>query len=223
MIRAAREFINKEKLNWDKKLYIAGYSAGGFATMSLQKKIEEEVPTEFNLRASSCGAGAYDKTAFMKYLVSNKTSGALQANQLYLWVLLTYDRLYNLNRPMTAYFKEPYATQIQANKQNTTINGSLNAIMSDAFVKGLNDGTDTGFLNAVKNNDVFDWKPITPTRLYHGDADQLVFYFNSANAEKAMKAKNAPNVTLIPLKGKDHTTAIQDFLLGTYEFFSSTQ
>lgn len=223
MIRASKEFITEQKILWDERLYIAGYSAGGFATMALQKKIEEETGSEFNLRASSCGAGAYDKTAFMKYLTSTKTAGSVSSNQLYLWTLLTYDRLYNLNRPTTQYFKDPWAASIQSSKENTAVNVSFNTIFTDAFVKGVADGTDTGFLNAVKDNDVYDWKPKTPTRLYHGDADQLVFYFNSQNAFNAMKARGATNVELIPLKGKGHDTAIQDFLLGTYQFFSSIQ
>lgn len=223
MIRASKEFMREQKISWDERLYIAGYSAGGFATMSLQKKIEEETGTEFNLKASSCGAGAYDKTAFMKYLIGTRTGGAVNSNQLYLWVTLTYDRIYNLNRPMTQYFKEPWASLIQTSKENTNVNVSLNSIFTDAFVKGIADGTDTGFLNAVKDNDVFDWKPKTPTRLYHGTADQLVFYFNSQNAVTAMKARGATNVELVPIQGKDHGTAITDFLLGTYQFFSSVQ
>lgn len=223
MIRASKEFIRQQSIAWDERLYIAGYSAGGYATMSLQKKIEEETGTEFNLRASSCGAGAYDKTAFMKYLISTKTGGTVNYNQLYVWVTLTYDRIYNLNRPLTQYFKEPWAGLIQKDKEKANVNVSFNTIFTDAFAKGIADGTDTGFLNAVKDNDVYDWKPKTPTRLYHGDADQLVFYFNSVNAFNAMKARGATNVSLITLKGKDHATAVQDFLLGTYEFFSSTQ
>lgn len=223
MIRASKEFVKEQKVGWDERLYIAGYSAGGFATMSLQKKIEEETGNEFNLKAASCGAGAYDKTAFMKYLISTKTGGTVSSNQLYLWVLLTYDRIYGLNRTLSTYFKEPYLGLIQAQKDKASINVSLNTIFTDAFVKGVTDGTDTGFLNAVKDNDVFDWKPKTPTRLYHGDADKLVFYFNSQNAYNAMKTKGATNVELVTLKGKDHSTAIQDFLLGTYQFFSSIQ
>ncbi|MEZ4905808.1 MAG: lipase family protein [Spirosomataceae bacterium] len=176
MIRASKEFLKEQKITWDERLYIAGYSAGGFATMALQKKIEEETGSEFNLRASSCGAGAYDKTAFMKYLISTKTGGQSSSNQLYLWTLLTYDRIYGLNRPVTQYFKDPYAGLIQTSKENASITVSLNTIFTDAFAKGVNDGTDTGFLNAVKDNDVYDWKPKTPTRLYHGDADQLVFF-----------------------------------------------
>ncbi len=223
MLRASKEFMREQNIAWDERLYLAGYSAGGFATMSLQKKIEEEAKGEFNLRASSCGAGAYDKTAFMKYLISTKTSGNVSSNQLYLWVTLTYDRIYNLNRPTTQYFKEPWAGLIQTNKENTTINVSFNTIFADAFVKGIADGTDTAFLNAVKDNDVYDWKPNTPTRLFHGTADQLVFYFNSENAVKAMKARGATNVELVPINGADHGTAVQEFLLKTYQFFNTIQ
>jgi alpha-beta hydrolase superfamily lysophospholipase len=223
MIRASKEFVKQQNISWDERLYIAGYSAGGFATMSLQKKIEEETGSEFNLKASSCGAGAYDKTAFMKYLIGTKTGGIVSSNQLYLWTMLTYDRLYGLNRTLSTYFKEPYLALIQAQKDKASINVSLNTIFTDAFVKGIADGTETGFLNAVKDNDVYDWKPKTPTRLYHGTADQLVFYFNSQNAVNAMKARGAANVELVPLNGKDHGTAVQDFLLGTYQFFSSIQ
>jgi hypothetical protein len=86
MIRATKEFIAKEKLNWNNNLYIAGYSEGGFATMSLQKLIEEETGTEFNLKASSCGAGAYNKSLSFKTLVSTPSSGNPQHNASYIWV-----------------------------------------------------------------------------------------------------------------------------------------
>jgi pimeloyl-ACP methyl ester carboxylesterase len=223
MLRAAKEFITKEKANWNQNLYIAGYSEGGYATMSLQKKIEEEAPTEFNLKASSCGAGAYNKTLSFKTLATTKSSGDSQHNASYIWVLLTYDRVYKLNRPMTAYFAEPYATQIAKDKQNVRISGSLTTILSDAVKKGVTDGTDTALLNAVKDNDIFDWKPKTPTRLYHGTADTYVPYFNSQTAFDAMQKRGATNVALFPVAGGEHGSTIQSFLLGTLEFFSNTK
>lgn len=220
MIRASVEFITQEKTNWNKKLMITGYSQGGFATMSLQKKIEEEFPKEFNLVASSCGAGAYNKTEFMKRLITTKSLGVASYNQLYLWVAQTYDRVYKLNRPMSAYFKEPYLADIQVNGINSNINVSLDMAFNDTFKKGIMDGTDTAFLNAVKDNDVFDWAPKTETQLYHGDADPLVGYFNSETALKAMKAKGG-NVTLTTVSGGTHDSSIQQYLLGTYSFFDS--
>jgi alpha-beta hydrolase superfamily lysophospholipase len=223
MLRAAREFMSKNNINWDKHLYLAGYSEGGYATMALQKKIEEETGDEFNLVASSCGAGAYDKTAFMKQVINERTSGVASINELYVWVLLTYDRIYGLNRPMTYYFKEPYATQVAAKGKEAVINVSLNQAFTDSFKKAINDGTDEGFLKAVRDNDIYDWKPRTPTQLYHGDADNTVLYLNSVNARDAMQKRGATNVELKPIRGGTHATSILSYITGTYSFFGKTK
>ncbi|GAB3507856.1 hypothetical protein GCM10027341_43010 [Spirosoma knui] len=220
MIRASREFIKQEKVNWNEKLFIAGYSLGGYATMALQKKIEEETGTEFNLVASSCGAGPYHVSAFMNTLLNQKTHGIPQYNGLYTMVLSTYNRVYGINRPLSFYFNEPYAAAVQRDPFGSNIPISFNESLTDAFRAGVNAGTDTQFLNAVKDNDIYDWKPRTPTQLYHGDADRQVFYLNSVDANDAMKKRGAP-VEFIPLKGKDHGEGISDFLLGTYQFFSA--
>jgi pimeloyl-ACP methyl ester carboxylesterase len=224
MLRAAKEFLKgQNEVKWDDKLYVAGYSEGGYATMSLQKKIEEEASSEFDLRASSCGAGAYDKTAFMEYVINSPTHGISSYNTLYLWVLLTYDRIYKLNRPASYYFKEPDASRIATSGINVTINQSFNTILNDSFKKDLNDGTDKGFIDAIGDNDVYNWKPKTPTRLYHGDADKLVFYFNSEKAYNTMKGLGAPDVQLITIPKGDHSSSIVTFLAGTLAFFTSTK
>ncbi len=224
MIRACKEFLRGQtEVKWDEKLYIAGYSEGGYATMALQKKIEEEAATEFNLRASSCGAGAYDKTAFMKYIINSPTQGISSYNSLYLWVLLTYDRIYKLNKPSTYYFTDKYASQIAQNGVNVTINESFSNILNDSFKKQLNDGTDKGFIDAIADNDVYNWKPKTPTRLYHGDADQLVFFFNSQNAYDAMQKLGATNVELFKYPTGTHSSTVLFFLTGTQDFFANVQ
>lgn len=222
MLRASKEYIQKNNVRWDERLFLTGYSEGGYATMALQKLLEEQFPTEFNLRASSLGAGAYHKTATMKHLINERTDGIGTYNRLYLWALTTYNDMYkDLRRPLSAYLKEPYATQVQQGSASVSV--SLNETFTDAFKKGVNDGTDKAFLAAVADNDVYDWKPKTPTRLYHGDADNLVFYFNSKDAYDAMQKRGATNVQLITLRNRNHTSAITDYLLGTYEMFSTVQ
>jgi pimeloyl-ACP methyl ester carboxylesterase len=224
MLRAARQVLTNQGVNWDKRLLIAGYSEGGYATLSLQKKIEEETGSEFNLVASSCGAGAYDKPAFMKQILNNTTSTDASISRLYLWVLLTYDRIYNLNRPASYYFKEPYATRIAANGYTANLSGqSFNQIVTDSFRQAVNNGTDTDFLKAVQDNDIHDWKPRTNLRLYHGDADDTVLFLNSQNAYDAMRARGATNVQLIRLSGANHATGILGYITGTYDFFGSLQ
>lgn len=223
MLRAAKEFLKGQtEVKWDEKLYIAGYSEGGYATMSLHKMIEEEAAGEFNLRASSCGAGAYDKTAFMKHIINTKTHGSASSNSLYTWVLLTYDRIYGLNRPASYYFKEPFATNITANGISAPINQSFDSALNESFKKDLNDGKDDKFIKAIADNDVYNWKPKVPVQLYHGDKDDLVFYFNSVKAYDTMKALGA-NVTLTTIPGGTHGSSVSHFLIGTLAFFTSTK
>ena len=222
MLRASREFLAQNKVNWDKRLYITGYSEGGYATMSLHKKMEEEAAGEFNLRASSVGAGAYDKTSFMKFVVNTSATTRPDYNSLYIWTLLTYDRIYGLNRPMSYYFKEPYATQIQTQRENVNIGVSLNQIFTDGFKQAVNSGSDATFVKAVADNDVFDWKPAVPVQLYHGRADLLVPLFNSQNAEAAMKKRGA-TISSTYVEGANHTDTaiISQYALGTFGFFQS--
>ena len=172
LLRAAREYIQSDaSINWDKRLYLAGYSAGGTATMALYKKMQDEVPTEFNLRAVSCGAGAYDKTNFTLAVVGKPSSGEVNANRAFIWVLLTYNQIYGINRPLSYYFNEPCLTEVQAKRQLATVTVSMDQALTDTFKKNLLNGTDTQFLAALADNNVYDWKPLTPLRLYHGEAD----------------------------------------------------
>ena len=223
LLRAAREYVATDAtINWDKRLYLAGYSEGGFATMSLFKKVQDEAPTEFNLRAVSCGAGAYDKTSFMTALLTKPSSGEANANRSFLWVLLTYDSVYKLNRPLSSYFKEPYLTQIIAQRQAATINVSFDQILTDSFKQGILNGTDTGFLNAVADNNNYDWKPNTPLLLFHGLADTQVFPLNSQNALAAMQKRGATTVTSDFREGLTHATGIQQWLEDTFRQVIST-
>ncbi len=219
-IRSVIEYIKEEKLNWNTKLLLGGYSQGGYSTMCIQKEIEEKHSNEFNLVASSCGSGAYNKTATIKDFLLNKTSGETTNNRSYIWVMLTYDKIYKFNRPMSDYFIEPFASQIAKDGFRVTINKSFDEILNPNFKKGILDGTETKWINALAENDVFNWKPTVPTRLYHGDADTYVPFLNSSTAEAAMKKNGSSSVELITIKGGTHSTAIFDFFLGTFELFS---
>lgn len=222
MLRAAKEFVKGQNdIKWNQKLYLAGYSEGGYATMSLQKKIEEEASTEFNLKATSCGAGAYDKTAFTDNIINNTTQGITRYNKLYLWVLLSYDRIYKLNKPKSYYFKEPYATQVDQKGIEAEINVSFNTTLTETFISEVNNGTNKGFIDAVADNNVYNWKPITPTRLVHGDKDPVVFYLNSVNAYAAMKKLGAPDVELITIPNGTHDSSIDEYLIYTLTFFQT--
>jgi pimeloyl-ACP methyl ester carboxylesterase len=220
MLRAARDFVQKNNVNWNGKVFLSGYSQGGHATMSLLKMMEEQFPTEFTISAATCGAGPYNVEGFMNDLINKPTHGIASYNNLYISVLQMFNRVYGLNRPMSSYFKAPYAADVQANGNRSNVNVSINTTFADSFRTGLNNGSDTEFLRAVRDNNVYDWKPKTPLQLIHGTADQQVFYRNTTDAFTAMQARGATNVERIPVEGKDHGPAIQEFILYTYSFFN---
>lgn len=220
-IRAVKEYLEKENINWNKKLMIAGYSQGGYATLALQKLIEETASSEFNLVASSCGAGAYNKTLSMQTIATQPSVGDVNHNQSYIWVLQTYDRIYGLNRPVSSYFKSPYAEQIIQNGFRAQIAVSFNQILQESLVKGIQDKTDTTLLNAFADNDLMNWAPKTVTQFYHGTNDEYVPFFNSETTVAEMKKRGATQITLIPIQGGTHGTAISTFLTGTFSLFST--
>ncbi|MBP6385596.1 MAG: phospholipase [Pseudarcicella sp.] len=221
MTRASAEFLRKNNIKWKNKLMLTGYSEGGFATMSALKKIEENTnENEFNVLGASCGSGAYNKTAFLDKLVLEKTYSNPTYNFNYMWLMSTYNRIYKLNRKGADFFKTPYAAKFDSTGYNADFKVILNDAFSDAFKNAIRNKTDAPFFTALADNDVFNWKPKTEIKLFHGDTDQLVLYLNSQTAYENIKAKGG-NITLTTLTGKDHSSGLQGFLKGTYAFFKS--
>ena len=219
MIRAAKEFLHDIHQPWNNKLYLQGYSEGGLANLSLQKYMEDN-HLPFNVKAASTGGAPSHITKIAQYIFNYPSDPGSVKN--YLAVILFYNSFYpQLHRAVSDYLIEPYATDVQNNGLNATINTSLNTILNPSFVNGINTGTDQGFLSALANNDVYDWKPVAPLRLYHGTDDITIPYFNSEDAYNAMTARGAANVELVTLTGLDHDAAIEPYVLGSVEFFKA--
>lgn len=221
-LRAVKEYISQEEMKFNDKLLLAGYSAGGYATMAMHQTIQDENDDEFNIVVSSCGAGAYNKTATMNEIITRDSAGDPTFNSSYIWVLQTYNDLEGLNRPMSDYFIEPFASQIAQSGFRVQISQSFKSILNPVFVAGVLNKTDTEFLEAVAKNDVFDWKPLIPVSLYHGTADQFVPFINSQTAFDAMNRNNAP-VTLNSIQGGTHGSSLTEYFTGTFLLFSSNR
>lgn len=233
MLQAVREFLQvNAPSKWDSRLYLAGYSEGGYATMALYKKMQEGGFFGFNLKAVSTGAGAYDKTNFTKAVIAApKLPTTVEWNRAFLWVLLTYNDIYpTLHRSLDKYFKPAYLADIQANRQLASISGPFTDALTDEFKAGILSGMDKAFLDALADNDIYDWKPLIPLLLTHGDNDSQVYVLNTLSAINAMIVKNGSMVVLPNIKesaktGKDqtHANTIFDWITDTYGFFQTIQ
>ncbi|MFD2784980.1 alpha/beta hydrolase family protein [Hymenobacter rubripertinctus] len=217
MLRAAREFCAREKVSVNQKNFLLGYSEGGYATMALHRLLEEKYATELPVTASAPGAGAYHKSAFAKYIMGS--TQPLNFLSTYVWVLRTYDRVYQLNRPFNYYYQEPYATGLQADPFSAVPRQAAE-LFAPGFRQAVLTDSDAPLTASLRANDVYDWLPRAPVALFHGTADDYVPYFNSEDAYRAMRARGATQVELRPIQGGTHFTSAAPYTLSAYAFIS---
>lgn len=216
MLRAVKELGTVRDFSLNNELYLTGYSQGGWATMQVQKAIEEEFSGEFNLKASAPGAGPYDLKNINEYILSQETY-----DMPYYFGYL-YNSLVKLDEeavpPVEEVFNTPYSSLISTlfdgSKSGEEINAELTTDVADLFTENyrLNFKTDTTFsslLEALEANSVEAWNTSVPTRIIHGKADTWVPAAVSKNIYDDFVSKGAGNrVELIEIPDADHTSGI---------------
>lgn len=214
MLKATKEFLTNKEVKSNNKLFLLGYSEGGYATLAFQKYLENK--GDLSITHSLPGAGAYNKTEFSKNILNQNIELPHMAN--YLWVLYTYNRIYeNLRRPWSDYVIAPYAEVLTNINSKDIAQISLDEFETNPqklftadFIKNLNEETDEAFLSALSDNDLLDWTPIAPITFYHGTEDQFVYPLNSISAAAALKEKST-EVTYVPMEGENHFTGSKEY------------
>jgi len=212
LLRAARRFCASNSIPLTSQLFLAGYSQGGHATMALHRELENYHTNEFTITASAPMAGPYDMSGVE---LSDLLSARCPPNPYYYaYVIISYQRVYALASTWSDLFAPPYATTIpqlfNGNIDGSTINLSLPAcnisnILSSALLTNLQNDPNCPFRQALRDNDVDQWKPVAPMHLYHCFADDQVPYANSQVAYSNFLARGASQVQLIdPDPGANH-------------------
>ena len=121
-VRAARDLAADEGISFNGKLFLAGYSEGGYATMATHKSIEESPLEQMQLVASFPSSGGYDIKAMQEYFWGLET----YEQPFYLaFVAQAYKITYDWSQPLTDVFNQPYAGKIPA-----LLNGSKTKMRS---------------------------------------------------------------------------------------------
>jgi pimeloyl-ACP methyl ester carboxylesterase len=214
MLKAAQYFLQQQSIPTNKNLFLIGYSQGGYVTMAAQQEIETNPDHQLTLTAAAEGAGGYDLPGMLSGIATVPT----YATPSFLALLLQgYNTTYGWNRPLTDFFQAPYAARIpvllDGTKDRVTIDAQLTtspaALFTPAFYTAL--GTTSGepvLKQQLANNSFGSWVPRSPTRLYHGTADESVFYQTSATTYARFQAAGATNVTFIPIPNGTHPSSI---------------
>jgi pimeloyl-ACP methyl ester carboxylesterase len=217
MQRAVKELTKNHldvKLNND--YYISGYSQGGWATMQLQKAMEQNYSNEFNLKASACGAGPYDLNYINKYVLELDN---YPMPYFLAYILNSYYNLGGITTPVNEIFNAPFDSKISTlfdgTKSGAEINNELSTKISLLFTNNYikNFETDTKFSSVremLTKNSISAWKTKIPTMLLHGTNDTFIPSMGSNRMHQGFISKGVDvnTIKLVPLLGKTHSTGI---------------
>lgn len=197
-------------------LYVMGYSQGGWSTLQLHKYIEENYSSEFNLKASACGAGGYD-VRFINDYILEQTEYPMPYYIGYM--INSFVKLGDVTNPTSDIFKSPYSERIlklyDGKNSGDEINAQLTTKIADLFTAEYRSSVNTNVkfasvVSTLSKNSIAAWKTNIPTMILHGTADNYVPYKGSENLYNDFLAKgvSAGKVTFVPIPGADHGSAI---------------
>lgn len=229
MLRAARNFCASNGIGLNGQVFVTGYSQGGHVAMALHRELERYHTNEFAVTASAPMAGPYDMSGVE---MNDILSARCPPNPYYAaYVVMAYQSVYGLAPSWTNLLVAPYASTIpplfNGNTGGTTINGvmptcNISTILWPAVISSLTNDPGCPLYQALRDNDLYRWKPVAPMRLYHCSGDQDVLPANSQVAYDSFHAQGATQVQLIdPQPGADHTGCAIPSLEAAYLWFDT--
>lgn len=205
LLRAARQFLSLEGIEFPGKLFLMGYSQGGHATMATHREMELNHATEFTVTASSPMAGPHSMSGVtLDQILSDRPF----SDPFYLaYLIFSYNEAYGLFSEPSEYFLEPFATVLPglfaSDAPESQINALLPKVASQFLKRDLLDALKTNpehaFRQALAANDTFTggWRPAAPIRMYHCKDDEVVPYAHSEIAANALASTNGPEVRVL--------------------------
>ncbi|RIH64201.1 hypothetical protein D1164_02385 [Mariniphaga sediminis] len=216
MLRAVEELATLKGFSLNEELYLTGYSQGGWATMQVQKAIENEFSGEFNLKASAPAGGPYDLNFINEYILNRET---YPMPYFFGYMFDSYTNLEAITTPIDEVFNSPYNTLIpvlyDGTKSGEEINAELTTSVSELFTANYrqNYKTDTSYssiLSTLSDNSIEAWNTSIPTRIIHGTADSFVPMDVATNIYQSFLTKgvSTDRVQLVPIPETDHIDGI---------------
>jgi pimeloyl-ACP methyl ester carboxylesterase len=191
LLTAARHAARASNVALPSSVYITGFSQGGQTALALDRAIEMDTDSPWQVVAVAPIAGPYDLsgTEFPGMLEGIASSDAAYAAYL----ALSYLQVYGTATPADV-FVSPYDTQVaslfdgqHAFDEIASALPTPRALFRPEFVAAVGDGT-SPFAWQLRQNDTDLVTPRAPVRLYYGTADVDVPPRNAQVAELAMRS-----------------------------------
>ncbi len=240
LLRATRELCASEGIELNEQLFVTGYSQGGHGAMAVFKALEEIDSAEFEVTAAAPMSGPYNVTGTMLNNTLREEEYFFPSYLVY--IAKGFQAAYgNIYEEVGELFKEPYASFIrnfdnQPEYDLGDLNDDLIAtlveaqgasipryMVQDSILEAmLAEDRSVPIVDALFDNNLFDWTPSVPTRMYYCEADEQVPYTNATFTDSLMNARGAADVQALSMGATlDHGGCAVPAYLATNAFFKS--
>ncbi|MBN1599381.1 MAG: hypothetical protein JW894_13895 [Bacteroidales bacterium] len=232
MLFAAREMIENYSGDafYNLNQYLMGYSQGGWSTLVTLYELENNLDIPFEIKATSCGSGAYNLMDVSGYILSLDSF----PGPLYLpYYIYSHQQFGTITDPLDVFFNEPYASIIPDLFDGTYSNSQINAQLTNSvpellqadFISGFaNNDEFTELISDLKHNSIEAWDVSSPVHFYHGNADMNVPVFESQNIYSDFVDLGLSSlVEYTEMDGLNHETGTVPWGVQTVQWFNSIE
>lgn len=207
LLKAARAFAARLEIEWPSSIYLVGVSQGGHATMAAHRALEALDDPGLRVVASAPVVGGFDLAGISFPFA---LQGSSSAHSIYLGYMATaYCHMYKY--PLNSVIAAPYAEQLPAlfdgNHDFEAIRQALppnpRGLFRKEFLDDYDNGRPTWLLTALAENEVLQWNPKAPIRLYYGECDKDVSPTESPIAAQDLSSRGY-DVTAVSVGAYGH-------------------
>lgn len=192
MLKAAKTWIDSNGTKTNGQLFMTGYSQGGYVTMAALQEYQNNPQQGMNVVTALMGAGPYNLSLGLNALVSKK---------------LGFD-LGRISIPDD--LADPIIDIIEAA-----------FIPADADVQFERDFLEH-FLTDDRQDDVHNWKPLVPIKLFHGEDDDTVPIISAESTLSTMLSLGADvELTKCAVVPSSHKNCVLPYINFVVDYFGS--
>ena len=235
LLLAAREFLLQEDIPFNEQLFITGYSQGGHAAQALQRDLQlEPGDDDLVVTAGAHLSGPYSISEVMR--VATLEAGRPTLPGFIVYTYVSYNNVYGLYDSLQQAFVSPYVEVIDSfdrelidgerfNAQLDTLLRQREERLIDMFQDSIGqeiqeNDPDSPIIQALRDNDTYEWAPDAPTLLYYCTEDEQVPFENAIVADSVMRALGSTSVLLESGGPLDHGGCIRPAVTRTLAFFN---
>ncbi len=240
MMKAVKEWTAQNGVITNDQLFITGYSQGGYASMAYHQHVQKASGATA-VTAAAHLSGPYSLSGVMRDLILGEAAYNYPAYVPN--TVLGFNEVYNIYNELGEFFKPEYVSDISSYYNGTLSLFNMNArlvqkliantgasvggrLIRDDVMADIRSNPNHKLNQILKENDLFRWKPESPTRIFYCKADDQVPYLNSVVARDSMYARGTSNTLLQVVdinSNANHSTCFTPALTNTLLFFLSFQ